>query len=128
MRNIQIDPTDREPGIDFDFQNNVFTIYGESYPEDAPAFYGPIVNALSDHLGGLSGGAVEFNFEFIYFNSTSAKVVMKLLDALEEAGENGVKVTINWRYDPEDENMEELGEDFGEDVEAATFNLVAKER
>jgi len=42
---------------------------------------------------------------------------------LDEAAENGNNVTINWAYDEEDDNMEELGEEFGEDLEHATFNL-----
>ena len=123
MDNIKIERTERSPEIDFDFQNNVFSLRGESYPEDVPAFFGPHIGALESHLAGLSEGTVEFNFEMIYFNSTSAKVVMKLFDALEEAAGNGVAVTVNWYFDAEDDNMEELGEEFGEDLEAAVFNL-----
>lgn len=123
MDNIKIERTERSPEIDFDFGNNVFSLRGESYPEDVPAFFGPHIGALENHLDGMSEGAVEFNFEMIYFNSTSAKVVMKLFDTLEETAEKGVAVTVNWYFDEDDDNMEELGEEFGEDLEAASFNL-----
>ncbi|MBF0189333.1 MAG: DUF1987 family protein, partial [Magnetococcales bacterium] len=51
------------------------------------------------------------------------KVVMRLFELLEETAENGVSVTVNWVYEEDDDNMEELGEEFGEDLETATFNM-----
>lgn len=123
MDNIKIDGTDRSPEIDFDFANNTFTIRGESYPEDVTAFFGDIIAAFEAHLADMDGGAVEFNFELIDFNSSTAKVLMGLFDTLEEATETGVGVTVDWYYDAEDDTMEELGEEFAEDLEAATFNM-----
>ncbi|MBF0369387.1 MAG: DUF1987 domain-containing protein [Magnetococcales bacterium] len=125
MDNIKIERTERSPEIDFDFSNNTFSIRGESYPEDVPAFFGPNLSALGEHLNGLNEGEVTFNFELIYFNSTSAKVVMKLFTLLDKTAEKGVSVTVNWYYESDDDNMEELGEEFGEDLEAAKFNLCA---
>jgi limonene-1,2-epoxide hydrolase len=69
---------------------------------------------------------ITFNFELIYFNSSSAKVLMDIFDVLEEAAENN-QVTVNWIYESDDDNIEELGEEFGEDLDAANFNMVAKE-
>ena len=127
MDNMKIERTERSPEIDFNFEGNVFSLRGESYPEDVPSFFGPYISALETHLGGLSSGNVAFNFEMTYFNSTSAKVIMKLFDLLEKTAAKGVSVTVNWLFDPEDDNMEELGEEFGEDLEVATFNLVPHE-
>ena len=123
MEHIKIEATDRSPEIDFNFEANVFTIRGESYPEDVTAFYGEIIDNLESHLEGLEGGTVEFNFELIYFNSSTAKVLMGLFDTLEETAEGAVDVVVNWYYDEEDDTMEELGEEFAEDLEHATFNM-----
>ena len=123
MDHIKIEATDRSPEIDFNFDANVFTIRGESYPEDVTAFYGEIIDSLESHLEGLEGGTVEFNFELIYFNSSTAKVLMGLFDTLEETAEGAVDVVVNWYYDEEDDTMEELGEEFAEDLEHATFNM-----
>lgn len=123
MDNIKIEGTDRSPEIDFDFSGNKFSIRGESYPEDVTAFYGEIIQNLEKHLSDMDGGEVEFNFELIYFNSSTAKVLMGLFDTLEETAEEGVSVSVNWYYDEEDDTMEELGEEFAEDLEAATFNM-----
>ena len=48
---------------------------------------------------------------------------MSLLEKLDEAAAGGATVTINWHYDEEDDTMEELGEEFGEDVKNAKFQL-----
>ncbi|MBF0448092.1 MAG: DUF1987 domain-containing protein [Magnetococcales bacterium] len=125
MDNIKIEKTERSPELDFNFEENVFTIRGESYPEDVPAFYGPHIDALENHLAGMDSGSIGFNFELIYFNSTSAKIIMRLFDLLEDTAARGLEVTINWRFDADDDNMEELGEEFGEDIEEATFNLIS---
>ncbi|MEO5333057.1 MAG: DUF1987 domain-containing protein [Magnetococcus sp. YQC-5] len=123
MNNIKIERTDRTPEIDFNFVDNVFAMRGESYPEDVPTFFGPPISALETHLKGMQDGEVAFHFEMIYFNSTSAKVVMKLFELLEESAASGIKVTINWHYAADDDNMEELGTEFGEELTEARFNM-----
>ena len=93
---------------------------GKSYPEDAATFYGPVFEALDDYLREHRDCA--FEFELVYFNSSSAKAIMSLLERLDEAARRG-KVTINWYYDEEDDTMRELGEEFGEDLEHAAFHV-----
>lgn len=126
MDNIRIDATERSPSIDFNFSTNTFSLSGESYPEDISQLYGPVVEALRSHLEGQEGAGITFDFELIYFNSSSAKVLMGLFDILDAAAENNT-VVINWHYEADDDNMEELGEEFGEDLEHATFNMKPKE-
>jgi len=123
MDSIKIEGTDRSPEIEFDFTNNKFSIRGESYPEDVTAFYGEMIEKLESHFSSMDDGEIEFNFELIYFNSSTAKVLMGLFDTLEETAEGAVTVTVNWYYDEEDDTMEELGEEFAEDLEAATFHM-----
>lgn len=127
MSIISIAATERSPELDFNFEKNTFKIKGESYPEDVTEFYGEALKALEAHLEGLDGGTVDFTFELIYFNSSSAKILMSLFDMLEEAAEEGNTVNIEWIYEADDDNMEELGEEFGEDLEAANFKMKAIE-
>ncbi|GAB6038470.1 DUF1987 domain-containing protein [Fundidesulfovibrio butyratiphilus] len=125
MSTLQISATERSPEVSFDFANNVFLLKGESYPEDVKDFYGPAIERLEKHLTDLDGAEVTFTFEFIYFNSSTAKVLMGLFDLLDATAERGNTVTVNWAFESDDDNMEELGEEFGEDLEHATFNLLA---
>jgi hypothetical protein len=125
MDNINIDATERSPKIDFNFSTNTFSLSGESYPEDISELYGPVIESLQTHLAGQNGAEIIFDFELIYFNSSSAKILMGLFDLLDSAAENN-QVIVNWHYEEDDDNMEELGEEFGEDLENATFNMKPK--
>ena len=127
MENIMIEGTERTPEIAFDFSADIYRIAGESYPENVSEFYDALVEKLKSHLSTRKDAQIEFNFEFIYFNSSTAKVLFDLFELMDETSENGNKVTVNWIYEEDDDHMEELGEEFGEDLESATFNLKAKE-
>ena len=127
MNNIQIEATERSPEIDFNFAENNFSMRGESYPEDVSEFFGEIMKQFYEYVADLVDAEITFTFELIYFNSSTAKVLMGLFDRLDEIAEEGNKVIINWYFEEDDDNMEELGEEFGEDLEHAEFNLVPKE-
>jgi hypothetical protein len=125
MDPIKLEPTKRTPGIDFDFAGNSFAIFGESYPEDVNKFFGPLIGRLEEHLEAQSGAEIKVSFDLVYFNSTTAKILMGLFETLEEAaGDNSV--TIAWSYAADDSNMEELGEEFAEDLEKAKFVMTPK--
>ena len=123
METITIKATERSPEINFDFENAQFLIKGESYPEDVNEFFGPLVDSMETYLDGDVDGKIHFTFELIYFNSSTAKILMGLFDMMDEAAEDGKDITITWRYEEDDENMQEMGEEYGEDLENATFVL-----
>ena len=120
---IDIAATTRTPAVTFDFTQHHLKIKGESYPEDVTEFYGPVFTALDNYLSKLGKGSCRFDFELIYLNSSSAKAVMMLMDKLEAAAKKGAAVEVYWYYDKEDDTMQELGEEFGEDLESAKFHL-----
>ncbi|MBF0192321.1 MAG: DUF1987 domain-containing protein [Magnetococcales bacterium] len=126
MEHIKLEPTKRSPGIDFDFASGIFSMSGESYPEDVNKFFGPLIGQLKGYLSAARGATIRFSFDLIYFNSTTAKVVMGLFEMLDEAAEAGNTVTITWFFAADDSNMEELGEEFSEDLEHASFEMVPK--
>lgn len=124
MEKIIIEATERTPAVMFDFENGAFSFKGESYPEDASAFFGPLHKAMDEFLAGNFESKIVFDVEFEYFNSSSAKVLMNLFQLLEDAAENkGKKTVINWHYNEDDDTMQEFGEDFASDMEHTVFNL-----
>lgn len=124
MEKIIRTATDRTPEVFFDFEGGVFSFKGESYPEDASAFFGPLHQSLEEFLGTDFDSEIVFDVEFAYFNSSSAKVLMNLFQLLEDAAKNqGKKTVINWHYNEDDDTMLEFGEDFASDMEHASFNL-----
>jgi hypothetical protein len=125
MQNLVIPAAARTPAIHFDFSSNHLKVSGESYPEDVTEFYKPVFSALDAYLATLGSGSCRVDFELIYINSSSAKAIMMLMDKLDAAA-NGASVDIYWFYDVEDDTMQELGEEFGEDLESARFHLEMK--
>ena len=123
MEKLQIKATDRSPEVSFDFDSHHLTIKGASSPEDVTTFSRPVFEALDEYLEGLGGGSCRVEFELIYFNSSSAKALMMLLEKLDEAAGGGASVGIHWYFDAEDDTMQELGEEFGEDLVNAEFQV-----
>lgn len=125
MEKLHIARANRSPEVDFDFAANVFALRGESYPEDVSEFYGPVVKRLKTHLQNLREASVTFDFDLVYFNSSTAKILMGLFDALDKAAENGNRVQINWHCREDDDGMQEIGEEFSEDLRHARFVMAS---
>ncbi len=124
MQRISHKATERTPLVEFDFAGHHLVMEGESYPEDAPGFFGPILEALREYLDGLADGArVVFDLKMSYFNSSSAKALMNMFQMLEAAARGGCSITINWHYLEDDDTMEEFGQDFSEDFEGVEFRM-----
>ncbi|WP_043745023.1 DUF1987 domain-containing protein [Paramagnetospirillum magneticum] len=127
MENLTIAATERSPAVDFDFAAGRLSLKGESYPEDASAVFGPIFAALETFLGAAGDREVTFDFELIYFNSSSAKALMNMFQMLDQAAGAGCRLQVNWFYAADDDTMKEFGEDFSEDLDHVGFHLVAVE-
>jgi hypothetical protein len=127
MDNLTIAATERSPAVDFDFAAGRLSLKGESYPEDASAVFGPIFAALEGFLATAKGRDVTFDFDLTYFNSSSAKALMNMFQMLDQAAAAGCRLAVNWFYASDDDTMKEFGEDFSEDLDHVSFNLVAVE-
>ncbi len=90
-------------------------------------FYDPVFSWLEEYLSQVERHQeIIVNIELSYFNSSSSKVVMDFLDLFEEVASEGKNITVNWIYDEDIEEALEFGEEFGEELESVTFNLVRK--
>ena len=127
MENLNIEATKYTPKIFFDVKNNTLDIRGMSYPENTSVFYDPVFSWLEEYLSQVGRHQeIIVNIELSYFNSSSSKVVMDFLDLFEEVASEGKNITVNWIYDEDIEEALEFGEEFGEELESVTFNLVRK--
>ena len=122
METLEIESKERTPRIFFDYDNHHFEISGEAYPENSDEFFRPVMDALQAYIASGASDKISFLFKLIYFNSSSARVLMKLFELLDEAAENR-SVEVEWHYHEEDDTMEEFGEEFAEDMENASFQL-----
>ena len=124
MNAFRVPATKSSPEIDFDPEQNIFRITGESYPENCWAFYKPMFKWLDDYFAKVKPGRMEFELEILYFNSSSSKTFMDFFDLLEEQADEGSDIVVRWRYHEENETAMECGEEFMEDVSSIDFKLV----
>ena len=123
MENLHLAATADSPEVEFRFDAHELSLKGESYPENAAAFYGDIIKRLQAYLGGVTAGTtITVNVALIYFNSSSTKMLFTLFDTLNSAAERGVHVVLNWHHDPEDDTIEEFGRELHDDFSALEFH------
>ena len=127
MESLKIAATERSPEVDFDFKHGILSLRGESYPEDASVVFGPIFGALDQFLATVGSREIRVDFDLSYFNSSSAKALMNMFQRLDHAAAAGARIKVSWFFAPDDDTMKEFGEDFSEDLEHVSFNLVAVE-
>ena len=122
MENFYIAATVTSPEIDFRFDQHVLSLRGESYPENAAAFYAPVIEQLNAWLGETTAETITVEVSLTYFNSSSTKMLFSVFDALDRAASSGKQVLVNWYRDAEDETILEFGEELQIDFTAIRFN------
>ena len=99
------------PLIDFKLTGELI-IEGRSIPEDALEFYRPALKWISD-LGAVSPKKITITFRLEYFNTSSSKILLSILNSLKRIRESGKsKVYIVWFYEENDSDMLEAAEGF----------------
>lgn len=112
MEILKLEGTADTPTIILDKANGIFEISGRSLPEDSVEFYKPVLEWIANYAK-APNDCTFFSFKLEYFNTSSSKLILDVLSALE--GIEGIR--IDWCYQEEDEDMEEAGKEFSELVE-----------
>lgn len=111
MKAYKSEGTGKTPAINFDPLAKSLLIKGRSIPEDPIAFYGPLMEALSNcSAASLPRFDVTINLE--YFNTSSSRCIYNIFKKLELISKEGSSIVINWAYEEGDDEMLEVGEDF----------------
>jgi len=99
------------PTVNFNADTGICVIEGESYMEETFKFYSPLLDWLKEYTKQESK-KLTFNFKLTYFNTSSSRLILDMLDVLRKYKENGNEAEINWFYDANDPDMEDEVEDF----------------
>ena len=106
MDNLIIKKTEETPAVIFMPQKGVFQIVGNSWPENAAAFYDQILDWLNEYFLDPLPETV-FQFRLVYYNTASSKQIIRLLGYLKEKSEQ-YNVKVQWYYNKNDiENSRE---------------------
>lgn len=128
MTSLHIPASKETPEVRFDPNDMSIHLSGESYPENAMAFYAPIRSSLQSFLDVPTANAgVQAHFNLRYFNSSSTKLIRALVGMLQHKASQGVRVIAHWYHDPDDDMMAEFGADLKDEFDSIDFRLVASE-
>lgn len=108
MDNIALTPTGKTPSVNFNAESGVIELKGRSIPENSLEFYKPLIEWVEKYAA-QNKSETNVNIQLEYFNTSSSKCLLDLFKKLESIGS---KVTINWYYEQDDEDMLEAGEDY----------------
>jgi len=115
MNKLSLKPTKVTPRVEFDPEKDQLTLEGESYPENSAEFYAPILEWIDEYL--KKKPDFTFIFKIVYFNTSSSKAILDIIDKLDEYCQEGGKVQVKWLYQKDDEDIYESGEEFLEDTD-----------
>lgn len=108
MELFKLESTKRTPEIILD-PTGAISFCGRSITENAVEFFGPVKNWVEGYLQDPQPETV-VNIKLEYFNSSSARMILDILQELLNVGKNGGRLVINWYYEEGDDDILERGE------------------
>ena len=125
MNDLNINSTQSSPSVVADGASGVLEMRGDSYPENSFEFFAPIIRWVEDFLENAPS-PLTLELHLLYLNTSSVKAMMDIFDLLEDAHKNGRPVAVRWYYDPENDRIAELAEEFKEDC-TFSFEILSQE-
>lgn len=108
MRKINIEARDNTPAVILDKETGKMEIKGYSFPDESYNFYTELIAWLKEYVKSPNP-ETKMVFDFKYVNSTSAKYVNDILKHLDLLVDSGKKASVEWLFDAEDEDIQQLG-------------------
>lgn len=121
---VEVPESERTPKIILDRAGDAGNIqfFGRSLPDDARSFFQPILIWIEEYLANPYENTV-VRFDLEYFNTSSSKMLLQIINKLQLLEESGKQLTIEWCYMEDDEDILESGETF-QDLTNVAFNFI----
>lgn len=113
MEPLVISATDDTPGVIFKKEKGNFEINGRSLPEDVIEFYSPVYSWLDQYVSDPNEETI-FKVNIDYFNSASQRAINEIFNILGRIKMKGKKISIEWHYFQDDDEMREAGKEYAE--------------
>lgn len=115
MERYFVEATKMTPQIELDTDKNVFSLSGNSRPENPMQFYKPMFDWLNNHFESATGKTT-FEVKMDYFNTSTSKILLDLFELFEKYADSK-DIHVIWYYQSDDEEMQEAGEELLDLVE-----------
>lgn len=121
MTSLYIEPTKFTPSIDFNVSSGILKIGGWSLPQNVENFYHPIKKWVDQFVALLKKEEHRRNIEMIialtYYNSSSSRYLVEILNNLKKIKENGHDLKITWNIDKEDKQLKDSAREIADILE-----------
>lgn len=114
MKDLHFTATTSTPDVDGNWEAGRLRMGGDSYPENSFDIFQPVIDWLESFLT-TETRPILLELSLVYLNTSSVRVLMDMLDILEEAHQGGRGVEVVWLYNENNERVGELAEEFKED-------------
>jgi hypothetical protein len=122
---LEKNKTTSTPYLLIDEEKGYMKLEGRSFHEDVTTFFKEIFDWLDIYLP-TDFDEFTFDFEMDYFNSSTSKLLHNMLMKMDIYATVDKKIVINWITTEDNDIIIECGEDFQEEIEELTFNMVIK--
>jgi hypothetical protein len=111
MEPLFIPHTKTTPAILFDEAKGEFKITGRSIPADATIFYAPADKWAEKFTAQFQGTTITIDIMLDHLNTGSVRSILTILTKFIKMELKGKKVTIQWHFEQEDEDIRDKGEE-----------------
>lgn len=113
MNILKIEARPKTPYVHFDGESGRMVFRGMSCAENSPEFYRSILTWVENYALRPNPNTI-LEMQFKYFNTSSAKCLLDVLNRFIRVQQNGGSLTVHWFYEDDDEQMLEAGEHLSE--------------
>ena len=103
------------PEVKLNAETGHCQIMGESQADNSVKFYTPIIEWIEHYIKHVRG-RIRFDFELVYFDTSSSKFIHQILKILRKYELKSGQVIINWHYPDDNEDILDEGLQFSEDT------------
>jgi len=123
MENLEQEGSFKLPSLSLNADTGVLELEGKSIPERTAEFYDPVLEWIDEYVNAPQEETT-LNIKLEYCNSSSTRYLMDILERLEGMYKADKKVTINWYYEEDDEDMLDLGQSYSAPL-TIPINMIA---
>ncbi len=124
MVDIRIPETDTTPEVILNSENALFSIKGNSYPENPNEFYQPLVANKNAFIKSVQKDCIKIEINLNYFNTSSNKFIINILRELITINNNTKTINIDWYYEEDDVDMHQRGIELSSIIKHP-FNIIS---
>ena len=125
MNELKLAGSQSTPTVHGDWDTGVLRMSGDSYPENSFELFGDIITWVENYLSS-DDRPLHLELRLVYMNTSSVRAMLDIFDMLESAHQQGREIRVDWYYDPRNERVVYMADEFKEDC-SFPFNIAPDE-